>query len=93
MIDKISSVPEADLSALYDEIKASDFICYRVDIDAMDKEKDGFEKLSEIEKRHYLISIIDKNTLYINYADMDDSDYSIDADIKKFNKNFYKEEK
>ena len=93
MIDKISSVPEADLSALYDEIKASDFICYRVDIDAMDKEKDGFEKLSEIEKRHYLISIIDKNTLYINYADMDDSDYSIDSDTKKFNKNFYKEEK
>lgn len=92
MIDKISSVPEADLSALYDEIKASDFICYRVDIDAMDKEKDGFEKLSEIEKRHFLISIIDKNTLYINYADMDDSDYSIDADTKKFNNNFYKEE-
>ncbi len=93
MIDKISSVPEIDLSALYDEIKASDFICYRVDIDAMDKEKDGFEKLSESEKRQFLISIIDKNTLYINYADMDDSDYSIDANIKKFNKNFYKEEK
>lgn len=93
MIDKISSVPEIDLSALYDEIKASDFICYRVDIDAMDKEKNGFEKLSEIEKRQFLISIIDKNTLYINYADMDDSDYSIDADTKKFNKNFYKEEK
>lgn len=93
MIDKISSVPETDLSTLYDEIKASDFICYRVDIDAMDKEKDGFEKLSETEKRQFLISIIDKNTLYINYADMDDSDYSIDADTKKFNKNFYKEEK
>lgn len=93
MIDKITSVPETDLSTLYDEIKASDFICYRVDIDAMDKEKDSFEKLSEIEKRHFLISIIDKNTLYINYADMDDIDYSIDADTKKFNKNFYKEEK
>lgn len=93
MIDKISSVPETDLSALYDEIKASDFICYRVDIDAMDKEKNGFEKLSESEKRQFLISIIDKNTLYINYADMDDVDYSIDANTKKFNKNFYKEEK
>ena len=58
----------------------------------MDKEKDGFEKLSESEKRQFLISIIDKNTLYINYADMDDVDYSIDADTKKFNNNFYKEE-
>lgn len=92
-IDKISSAPETDLSVLYDEIKASDFICYRVDIEAMDKEKDGFEKLSETEKRQFLISIIDKNTLYINYADMNDSDYSIDDDTKKFNKNFYRGEK
>lgn len=93
IIDKIATVSETELLTLYDEIKASSFICYRVDIDAMDKEKDGFSKLSEIEKRKFLISIIDKNTLYINYADMDDSDYSIDANTKKFNKSFYKDEK
>ena len=37
-----------------------------------------------------IIELIDKNTLYINYADIDDSAYEITDEVKAFNRSFYK---
>ena len=38
----------------------------------------------------HLIELIDKNTLYVNYADIDDSAYEITDEVKAFNRSFYK---
>lgn len=70
-------------------IQNSEFISYRVDINALINSATQFEELSEDDKRRLLISIIDKNTLYINYADINDSDYGIDENTKAFNDSFY----
>ena len=50
---------------------------------------DDFIQLSIDDAKKVLISIIDKNTLYINYSDIDNEDYVIDDDDKAFTKNFY----
>ena len=50
---------------------------------------DDFIQLSIDDAKKVLISIIDKNTLYINYSDIDNEDYVIDDNDKAFTKNFY----
>ena len=67
--------------------KESEFISYRVDINKM--KDDDFIQLSIDDAKKVLISIIDKNTLYINYSDMDNEDYVIDDNDKAFTKDFY----
>ena len=91
-IDKIVQAPEEELPLLYEELKDSDFISYRVNINELENQKVGFNTLSDEDKRKFLISIIDKNTLYINYSEMNDSSYNISDDVKAFNNSFYKKE-
>lgn len=75
---------------IYDELKTSEFISYRVDINKMEAEQDRFLNLSIDDKKKFLISIIDKNTLYINYADVENEDFMIEEKDKAFNNSFYK---
>lgn len=58
----------------------------------MEKEKEGFSSLTIDEQKEFLVSIIDKNTLYINYSDIDNDDLSLSEQDKTFTKNFYKED-
>lgn len=50
-----------------------------------------FEALSIDEQKQFLIAVLDKNQLYVNYSEIDDADYSISAEDKKLNKQFYGE--
>lgn len=72
---------------IFNFLKESEFISYRVDINKM--KDDDFIQLSIDDAKKVLISIIDKNTLYINYSDMDNEDYVIDDNDKAFTKDFY----
>lgn len=89
LIDRIKNCEESELQSIYTELQNSDFISYRVDINELTNSATQFEELSEDDKRKLLISIIDKNTLYVNYADINDSDYDIDDNTKAFNDSFY----
>lgn len=93
IIDMITATTEeSELTTIYDELKTSPFVLYNVDILKMEKNKDGFNSLTLNEKKKFLISVIDKNTLYINYSDIDDSTYSLSENDKEFTRNFYKED-
>ena len=76
-----------ELVDIFNFLKESEFISYRVDINKM--KDDDFIQLSIDDAKKVLISIIDKNTLYINYSDIDNEDYVIDDNDKAFTKNFY----
>ena len=89
LIDKIKKCKESELQSIYIELQNSDFISYRVDINELINSARQFEELNEDDKRKLLISIIDKNTLYINYADINDLDYGINENTKAFNDSFY----
>lgn len=87
-IDKIYKANTIEeLVDIFNFLKESEFISYRVDINKM--KDDDFIQLSIDDAKKVLISIIDKNTLYINYSDIDNEDYVIDDDDKAFTKNFY----
>lgn len=89
IIDRIKNCEESELQGIYTELQNSEFISYRVDINALINSATQFNGLSEDDKRKLLISIIDKNTLYVNYADINDSDYGINENTKAFNDSFY----
>lgn len=92
IIDKISNCAENDIINLYDEICSSDFITYNVDRDKMKESKEQFNLLSNKDKKEFLISIIEKNTLYINYSEIEDKTNNILDNIKSFNYSFYEKE-
>ena len=50
---------------------------------------DEFEKLSLADKKHILLDLIDNNTLYLNYSEIEDKTYNISEADKKHNKEFY----
>lgn len=87
-IDKIYKTNTIEeLVDIFNFLKKSEFISYRVDINKM--KDDDFIQLSIDDAKKVLISIIDKNTLYINYSDIDNEDYVIDDNDKAFTKDFY----
>ena len=93
VIDKIMNTnSENELKEIYQELKLSDFVLYRVDINKMGENEDKFNELSMDEKKKFLVGIIDKNTLYINYSDIDDFHYDLLEEDKKFTKSFYEGE-
>lgn len=93
ILDRIvASNDSAELSAIYDELKSSPFVLYTVDILKMEKEKDSFAALTIEEQKKFLVSIIDKNTLYINYSDIENGNHSLSDADKEFTKKFYKED-
>ena len=76
-----------ELVEIFNELKESEFISYRVDINKMID--DDFVELPIDDAKKILISIIDKNTLYMNYSDIENEDYSISDEDKAFTKSFY----
>lgn len=87
--EKVKSAKEADLSKLLDEVLKSSFLSYRVDPKKVNKKE--FEKLSLTDKKRILSDLVDNNTLYMNYSEIDDASYDNSAEDKKFNKQFYTE--
>jgi len=93
IVDKIiNSETTENLIEFYDELKSSPFVLYTVDILKMEENKDKFLGLTLEEQKEFLISIIDKNTLYINYSDIENDNYSLSEEDKLFTHNFYKED-
>ena len=78
------------LSQLFEQAKKSSFLSYRVDPKKLKKSE--FEKLSIAEQKQVLLELVDNNNLYVNYSDIDDSDYGISLEEKKLNRDFYGEE-
>lgn len=81
--------PEA-LSQLFEQAKKSSFLSYRVDPKKLKKSE--FEKFSLAEQKQVLLELVDNNNLYVNYSEIEDSDYGISLEEKKLNRDFYGEE-
>jgi adenine-specific DNA-methyltransferase len=79
---------DSDYITLVNEASSSSFLSYRVDPSKLNE--DEFRRLSSSEKRQLLLELIDNNTLYVNYEDMNDPIFKVSDSDKKFNKELYK---
>ena len=91
-IDEIQVADDNKLNDLYKEITESEFISYKVDINKLKESEQEFKGLSEEDKRNFLIQVLDKNLLYVNYCDMEDEDLAVTDEEKAFARSFYGEE-
>ena len=89
-IEKIKdSQNSEDLVKIFNELKGSSFVNYRVDVREFENNINEFKELSLDEQREILIKIIDKNMLYVNYSDIDDETFNVSEEDKIINKEFY----
>ena len=92
-IDEIQVANDNKLNDLYKEITDSEFISYKADINKLKESEQDFKELSTEDKRNFLIKVLDKNLLYVNYCDMEDEDLAVTEEEKAFARSFYGDDK
>lgn len=91
LIKKIQAASEETISEIKNEIYADERIIPYITREELKKSDEEFHSLELEEKKKALISLVDKNKLYVNYSDMDDESYDISESDKAFTKSFYAE--
>jgi len=91
-VDEIEfAADEATISDIYGRIIVSGYISYKVNTADINLESDDFKELSLDDKKRFLMELLDKNLLYVNYCDIDDEEFAISDGDKVFTRSFYKE--
>lgn len=88
--EKVRFADDKKLGELLEEVLKSSFLSYRVDPKKVSKKE--FDKLSTADRKRILIDLVDNNTLYLNYSEINDKSYNISEADKRHNKEFYGEE-
>lgn len=91
LIEKIQVSSEETIYEIKNEIYSDDRIVPYITREELNKADAEFENLSFEEKKKSLISLVDKNKLYVNYSDMDDQTFNVTEEDKRFTKSFYEE--
>lgn len=89
-VEAIEAATDLDtLTDIYKRMIAKGFIIYNVDPAQIEKHWSEFAALTLAEQKHFLMTLLDKNLLYVNTCDLDDEEFAIaDAD-KNFTRSFY----
>lgn len=78
-----------ELAKLWDEMKETAFLSYKVDPKMIDASAKEFGNLSVADQKKFLIECLDKNQLYVNLSEIEDKEYGVSKEDKELNKNFY----
>ena len=91
LIEKIQVATESDISTIKESIYSDERIVPYITREELNKADEDFETLSLEDKKKALISLVDKNKLYVNYSDMEDQTFEVSKSDKIFTKSFYRE--
>lgn len=86
-----AATDDAILSDIYGRMVKSGFISYKVNPADIDAAADDYSALALDDKKRFLMEILDKNLLYVNYCDIDDEEFGISDEDKAFTRSFYRE--
>ena len=81
---------DKSLQTIWNQMKESGYLNYRIDIKAIDENVSEFNALSLDDKKRFLIECLDKNLLYVPLSEIEDEEYSISEEDKKLTQEFYK---
>lgn len=74
---------------IWEAMQKTAFLSYRIDLKNIDEHASSLEELSAEDQKRFLMEVLDKNMLYVNFSDIDDADYKVSAEDKKLNHQFY----
>lgn len=86
-----AAATDADIVTIWHEMLKTGFISCKVNPKDIDMEDVDFTELSLDDKKRFLMELLDKNQLYVNYCDIDDETFEISEEDKAFTKSFYGE--
>ena len=93
-IDEIQAAQSAEeLQALWQKMQEQAFLSYKVDTAHFDEHAEEFAQLSLAGQKRFLLQVLDKNQLYVNLSEIDDTDYQVSEEDKRLNRMFYKQER
>lgn len=91
-VDEIQTASNVDeIKDVYTRIIKTGFISSKVNPKDIDANADDFYALSLDDQKCFLMELLDKNLLYVNYCDIDDEEYGISDEDKAFTRSFYGE--
>jgi len=89
-LEKIEQVQtQEELLLLINEMQKKAFLDYLFNKKTFDEHIDDFKEMDIIEQKKFMISILDKNQLYLSYSEIDDETFKVSAEDKRLNKMFY----
>lgn len=89
-IDQIEDADSKEaIQEVWEQMQDNAFLSYRIDPNDINESKETFDELSLKEQKQFLIEVLDKNQLYVNYSEIEDEDYGISEEEQELNHNFY----
>jgi adenine-specific DNA-methyltransferase len=89
-IDKIQNITQKEeLILLWKEMKDVAFLSYLFDNEVFTSNFENFVSAPIQDMKRFLIELLDKNQLYVNYSEIDDENFKISKLDKKLTKEFY----
>lgn len=86
-----TATTDDDIISIWNEMLKTGFISCKVNPKDIDMEATIFTELSLEDKKRFLMEMLDKNQLYVNYCDIDDEVFAVSEEDKAFTKSFYGE--
>ena len=86
-----STANDSNLVGIWNDMLKTGFISCKVNPSEIDLEDVEFAELSLDDKKRFLMELLDKNQLYVNYCDMEDETFAVSEEDKAFTNSFYGE--
>ena len=77
------------LMDIWNRMKATDYLNYKVDVKKVDTNVTDFDSLSLDDQKRFLIECLDKNLLYVPLSDIDSNEYGVTDEDKRLTREFY----
>ena len=92
-MDKIQAAQSSeDLVALWKEIVENSFLNWYVNAEMPQDAVQDFIAIDNLEaQKHLLVELLDKNQLYVNLSEIEDTDFGVSEEDRDLNKKFYGE--
>jgi len=78
-----------ELLEIWEQMKKQSFLSYRIDPKDIDRNVEEFKDLSIKDQKKFLMELLDKNDLYVNYSEIEDKQYNISEEDVQLNRKFY----
>lgn len=92
LIKQIQNSTDTAINEIKENIYSDERIVPFITTGELEELDKDFNELDLEDKKQALISLIDKNKLYVNLSDIDDETYGISDSERKFTESFYKRE-
>lgn len=81
------------LKDIWERMKATDYLNYKVDVKEVDANAESFDGLSLEDQKRFLIECLDKNLLYVALSDIDSNEYDVTEEDRRLTREFYRKDR